>query len=159
MSSYRLELLVSDSAAVKDLYAGIATEDRPNDNAGVDLFVATEARLSGHRGCSLIDLGVKARMVNLVSGEDVHYLLYPRSSIFKNNVYLANSVGVIDRTYRGTLMAAVGVIDIESGATLAAGIRLVQVVAPDMGHIKQIRLVESLPETVRGAGGFGSTGS
>ena len=159
MSSYRLELLVSDSAAVKALYAGIATEDRPNDNAGVDLFVATEARLSGHRGCSLIDLGVKARMVNLVSGEDVHYLLYPRSSIFKNNVYLANSVGVIDRTYRGTLMAAVGVIDIESGATLAAGIRLVQVVAPDMGHIKQIRHVDSLPETVRGAGGFGSTGS
>ena len=149
MSSYCLELLVSDSAAVKALYAGIATEDRPNDNAGVDLFVATEARLSGHRGCSLIDLGVKARMVNLVSGEDVHYLLYPRSSIFKNNVYLANSVGVIDRTYRGTLMAAVGVIDIESGATLA----------PDMGHIKQIRLVDSLPETVRGAGGFGSTGS
>jgi deoxyuridine 5'-triphosphate nucleotidohydrolase len=159
MSSYRLELLVSDSAAVKALYAGIATEDRPNDNAGVDLFVATEARLSGHRGCSLIDLGVKARMVNLASGEDVHYLLYPRSSIFKSNVYIANSVGVIDRTYRGTLKAAVGVLDIESGATLAAGIRLVQVVAPDMGHIKQIRLVESLPETVRGAGGFGSTGS
>ena len=159
MSSYRLELLVSDSAAVKDLYAGIATEDRPNDNAGVDLFVATEARLSGHRGVSLIDLGVKARMVNLASGEDVHYLLYPRSSIFKSNVYIANSVGVIDRTYRVTLKAAVGVIDIESGATLAAGIRLVQVVAPDMGHIKQIRLVESLPETVRGAGGFGSTGS
>jgi dUTP pyrophosphatase len=159
MSSYRLELLVSDSAAVKDLYAGIATEDRPNDNAGVDLFVATEARLSGHRGVSLIDLGVKARMVNLASGEDVHYLLYPRSSIFKSNVYIANSVGVIDRTYRGTLKAAVGVIDIESGATLAAGIRLVQVVAPDMGHIKQIRLVDSLPETVRGAGGFGSTGS
>ena len=159
MSSYRLELLVSDSAAVKALYAGIATEDRPNDNAGVDLFVATEARLSGHRGVSLIDLGVKARMVNLASGEDVHYLLYPRSSIFKSNVYIANSVGVIDRTYRGTLKAAVGVIDIESGATLAAGIRLVQVVAPDMGHIKQIRLVDSLPETVRGAGGFGSTGS
>jgi len=159
MSSYRLELLVSDSAAVKAMYAGIATENRPNDNAGVDLFVATEARLTGHRGCSLIDLGVKARMVNLASGEDVHYLLYPRSSIFKSNLYVANSVGVIDRTYRGTLMAAVGVIDIESAATVAAGVRLVQVVAPDMGHIKQIRLVDSLPETVRGSGGFGSTGS
>jgi len=159
MSSYRLELLVSDSAAVKALYAGIATENRPNDNAGVDLFVATEARLTGHRGCSLIDLGVKARMVNLASGEDVHYLLYPRSSIFKSNLYVANSVGVIDRTYRGTLMAAVGVIDIESAATVAAGVRLVQVVAPDMGHIKEIRLVDSLPETVRGSGGFGSTGS
>ena len=159
MSSYRLELLVSESASVKAMYAPIATENRPNDNAGVDLFVATEARLTGQRGCSLIDLGVKARMVNLVSGEDVHYLLYPRSSIFKNNVYLANSVGVIDRTYRGTLMAAVGVIDIESGATLAAGTRIAQVVAPDMGHIKEIRLVDSLPETVSGAGGFGSTGS
>jgi len=159
MSSYRLELLVSESAAVKAMYAPIATENRPNDNAGVDLFVATEARLTGHRSVSLIDLGVKARMVNLASGEDVHYLLYPRSSIFKNNLYIANSVGVIDRTYRGTLMAAVGVIDIESAATVAAGVRLVQVVAPDMGHIKQIRLVDSLPETVRGAGGFGSTGS
>jgi dUTPase len=38
------------------------------------------------------------------------------------------------------------------------GQRLFQIVAPDMGHIKEVRIVESLSETVRGDGGFGSTG-
>jgi dUTPase len=31
-------------------------------------------------------------------------------------------------------------------------------VAPDMGWIRNIRLVDSLPETNRGSGGFGSSG-
>ncbi len=38
------------------------------------------------------------------------------------------------------------------------GQRLFQIVAPDMGWIKEVRIVDSLPETSRGEGGFGSTG-
>jgi dUTP pyrophosphatase len=38
------------------------------------------------------------------------------------------------------------------------GDRLVQIVAPDMGNISRVRLVNSLDETVRGEGGFGSSG-
>ena len=36
--------------------------------------------------------------------------------------------------------------------------RLFQIEAPDMGWIRHVRLVDSLPTTERGAGGFGSTG-
>ena len=38
------------------------------------------------------------------------------------------------------------------------GDRLVQIVAPDMGHISQVSVVDSLDETERGEGGFGSSG-
>jgi len=38
------------------------------------------------------------------------------------------------------------------------GDRLFQIVAPDMGWIRNVRLVESMPHTERGAGGFGSSG-
>ena len=157
MSSYLLELLVSDSE--KALYSTIATENRSNDNAGVDLFVVTETTLTAEKPVALLDLGVKARMVRLSDGEEVHYWLAPRSSIFKSNVHQVNSLGVIDRTYRGTLMGAVRGLDASQyPTTLLAGIRLFQILAPDMGHIKEVRLVDSLAETSRGSGGFGSTG-
>jgi dUTPase len=38
------------------------------------------------------------------------------------------------------------------------GSRYFQIVAPDMGHISQVRIVDTLPVTQRGVGGFGSTG-
>jgi dUTPase len=38
------------------------------------------------------------------------------------------------------------------------GQRLFQIVAPDMGWIKEVKIVESLDVTGRGDGGFGSTG-
>jgi dUTPase len=38
------------------------------------------------------------------------------------------------------------------------GQRLFQIVAPDMGWIKEVRIVEHLSTTARGEGGFGSTG-
>ena len=46
----------------------------------------------------------------------------------------------------------------QSPSKVDEGTRLFQIVAPDLGHIKEILLVESLPETARGEGGFGSTG-
>jgi dUTPase len=96
----------------------------------------------------------------------------------------ANSIGVIDKSYRGNLMGAVlpihkpqGYWSHTSGAAksgsyvwmncdsrdtgnpiLERGQRLFQIVAPDMGHIKEVRIVASLSETSRGEGGFGSTG-
>jgi dUTP pyrophosphatase len=154
---YRLELLVPTD--LLSLYQPIATETRSNDNAGVDLFLAANVNLTGMMLIQLLDMGVKARMVRLSDGEDVHYQLFPRSSIFKNNLYLANSVGVIDRTYRGNIMAAAGLINPIMPTEIMAGTRIVQIVAPDMGHISQVRFVDSLPDTPRGSGGFGSTGS
>ena len=71
---------------------------------------------------------------------------------------MANSMGIIDRSYRGVLMGAVLPNGLE--ASIEAGSRLFQILAPDMGHIVKVVLkpLSELDETVRGEGGFGSTG-
>jgi dUTPase len=156
MSYYRLELQPTEQGA--QYYKN---EMRSNDNAGYDLFVSVAASTGYDKPVILLDLGARARMIRCDGNteEEVHYWLAPRSSIWKSGVMMANSMGIIDRTYRGVLMGSVTPVNNSMPiAHLGEGIRLFQILAPDMGWIKEIRIVESLPETVRGEGGFGSTG-
>jgi dUTPase len=181
---YRLELLPTEEG--KEFYNRDITRD--NQNAGFDLFVCKECQCDAGK-VSLLDLGCKARMVKCYPDgleEEVSFWLPPRSSIWKSGVTQANSLGVIDRSYRGLLMGAVLPIHKPSGywSQLASGDgpktgsyiwmncdsrdtgspliekgqRLFQIVAPDMGWIKEVKIVESLSTTVRGEGGFGSSG-
>ena len=87
---------------------------------------------------------------------DSHFWLLPRSSIYKTGLLMGNSVGVIDKSYRGELKAPVW--SMTGDTAVQRGDRLFQIVAPDMGWIRHVRLVDSLPNTERGDGGFGSTG-
>ena len=75
------------------------------------------------------------------------------------DLILINSEGIIDRTYRGLIKAPVKNLNVTEPYEIKEGTRLFQIVAPDLGHIREIQIVESLPETVRGEGGFGSTGN
>jgi dUTPase len=164
MPSYRLELCPTDAG--RAYYKSIP--EISNENAGIDLYVAADydiAALAENKSPTLLDLGTAARLVYVHDDgleEDVHYWLCPRSSIYKTGLVMANSQGVIDRTYRGTLKAPVWVVAPDAFrkamATGFEGVRLFQIVAPDMGHISEVRVVESLPVTMRGEGGFGSTG-
>lgn len=140
-----------------------------NENAGVDLYVAQDYNhrvMMEENAATLLDLGCSARMIRVSadgSEEEVHYWLCPRSSIFKTGMMMANSQGVIDRSYRGTLKAPVWIVNREAFARTFdelrfRGTRYFQIVAPDMGWIREVRVVESLNETERGSGGFGSTG-
>jgi dUTP pyrophosphatase len=70
---------------------------------------------------------------------------------------MANGRGIIDKTYRGQLMAPLVSVG-QTKKTIEAGTRLFQILAPDLGHIARVVYVDSLPETTRGEGGFGSTG-
>jgi dUTP pyrophosphatase len=72
---------------------------------------------------------------------------------------MANSMGIIDRSYRGVLMGAVLPFRSE-GVTIDAGTRLFQILPPDMGTITQVYLNDMglIDTTERGEGGFGSTG-
>jgi len=70
---------------------------------------------------------------------------------------MANSVGVIDASFRNTLKAPVTNLNEHTYPNVQRSTRLFQIVAPSMGHIREIRIVNSLPETNR-TGGFGSTG-
>lgn len=133
----------------------------PNqDNAGVDLYCANTQTITPG-SVTLLDLGVKAILeINGGKGEErVHYWLAPRSSIWKSGVTMANSMGIIDRSYRGVLMGAVLPYKNES-VTIEAGTRLFQLLAPDMGSIDAVYLhdIDTIDSTDRGSGGFGSTG-
>lgn len=95
------------------------------------------------------------------------YYLYPRSSIVKTSMRLANSVGIIDSGYRGEIMAVVDKNDsVNDWKTVLKRDckqydRLFQICAGDLQPFR-VEIVESECElsgvTERGDGGFGSTG-
>ncbi|ULY68590.1 putative deoxyuridine 5'-triphosphate nucleotidohydrolase [Chlorella virus XW01] len=86
------------------------------------------------------------------------YLLMPRSSISKTNLMMMNSIGLIDKDYRGNLMAKVKNITITDNEYIKKNDRLFQIVGPNFQPFK-VKIVEELDETTRGSGGFGSTGT
>lgn len=168
---YVLELFptTDESRAQYEKALGGTQRDFPeNENAGFDLFCAKDQPVPAEGSATLLDLGVKARMTrfwpscrqgNSIQRSDTcHFWLAPRSSIWKNGVTQANSLGVIDRSQRGVLMGAV--LPISTNKVIQKGSRLFQVLAPDMGHIRSVVLkpLSEIDVTSRGEGGFGSTG-
>ena len=85
-------------------------------------------------------------------------ILVPRSSMgSKHGLCLTNTIGVIDSDYRGEVMACMHVKEGYVPIEFNAGDRLLQLmVVPH--YIREVEEVDSLPETKRGDGGFGSTG-
>lgn len=85
--------------------------------------------------------------------------LYPRSSIYKYNLSLSNSVGCVDQQYRGEIMFIFNMTTTPDRALLyPVGDRIGQI---EFVRLNEVELVEvtNLSETDRGAGGFGSTGN
>jgi len=146
---YQLNILPSEAAA--GFYKNAELRD---DNAGFDLFVPEDCVFApGER--KLLSMQVKVTM-NYGSLPQ-NYWMVPRSSISKTGLMMLNSIGVIDRSYRGELMAFLWNTT-NAEVRVKKGDRLVQVVAGDMGYISRVFVVDRLPETARGEGGFGSSG-
>lgn len=82
--------------------------------------------------------------------------IYPRSSIYKTGLVLANSSGTIDCGYRGELMAKFYSI-IPTGNEYKVGDRCAQLILEKIPEM-EFEEVDELSETDRGTGGFGSTG-
>ena len=158
---YRLELLVTEQG--KPFYPPVGTVERPSpDNAGYDLKVVVDRPPTTI--ATLTSLGVKARMIQYSKMDeevsiidDCHFTLEPRSSIYKTGFMMANGRGIIDSSYRGELMAPMISVGTNT-TTVTAGTRLFQIIAPGLGFIGEVAYVDTLPTTVRGEGGFGSTG-
>ncbi|GAW81040.1 deoxyuridine 5'-triphosphate nucleotidohydrolase [Plasmodium gonderi] len=83
------------------------------------------------------------------------FLLFPRSSISKTPLRLANSIGLIDAGYRGEIIAALDNTSNEE-YVIKKNDKLVQLVS-FTGEPISFELVDELDETSRGEGGFGST--
>jgi dUTP pyrophosphatase len=82
-------------------------------------------------------------------------LLFPRSSISKKDLVLANSVGIVDAGYRGELLIRFKKLGEDN---YEVGERVVQLMVMPFPKIN-FEEVEELEDSSRGAGGFGSTGS
>lgn len=84
-----------------------------------------------------------------------YFQLVPRSSITKTGYMLANSVGIVDRTYVGPVIVALRKIN-PKAQDLVLPVRLVQIIPAPIIHIEP-EWAEELSSTERGEGGFGST--
>ena len=85
-------------------------------------------------------------------------LIYARSGMAtKRHLAPANKVGVIDADYRGEIIVALHNHS-EEAQTIEVGERISQLVVAPFYHV-EFEEVDELSETVRGEGGFGSTGT
>jgi dUTP pyrophosphatase len=90
--------------------------------------------------------------------EGVECQVRPRSGLaLKHGITLPNSPGTIDPDYRGELRVIMQNLGSDS-VTLARGERIAQLVFARF-ETPEVKLTDSLTETARGQGGFGSTGT
>ena len=84
-------------------------------------------------------------------------LIYPRSSVYKKSMVLANHVGVIDSGYRGEIMFKFRVLNDDWRDIYDVGDRIGQLIITPYPRIDFVE-ADKLSETDRGGGGYGSTG-
>lgn len=84
-------------------------------------------------------------------------LLFPRSSVYKKNLTMANSVGVIDSGYRGEIIVKFKADMIGLDNYYEVGERIGQLVIVPIPNVEYVE-VEDLGKSERGNGGFGSSG-
>lgn len=167
----RLNLFVDGDAALKAKYVDYARnhnkklmEECHFYDSGFDLFLPDVDRQFTSNGVNKVDFQVRCS-AQIVSSYNINYeyytgyYVYPRSSLSKTALRLANSTGIIDAGYRGHL---IGMFDCNrDGFQTEQYDRLVQVCAPNLMPIF-VNVVETMedlgPNTSRGNGGFGSSG-
>ena len=142
-----------------DAYNRTAPTER---NSGFDLFCDTTD--TDHTAFAhLVSQGCRAVALD-VTGTSQAFWLAPRSSICRSQWRLANSLGLIDATYRGPIRAAIYSVGADPVPAFGAenhGLRLTQLATPSLTPWAEVIVVDELPvaTTVRGSGGFGSTGT
>ncbi len=140
------------NAGLKTLYYSSAFNPSALENAGVDLFCPETITIPPKSLAFTIDFKIVCCCNN---GADAYYLI-PRSSISKTPLRMSNSIGLIDKGYRGHIMAKVDNLS-DSEYTINAGERLFQICLPSLKRpIIHFTTVDT--DTIRGTGGFGSTG-
>tara|TARA_B110000902_G_scaffold6421_1_gene7728 strand:+ start:264 stop:701 length:438 start_codon:yes stop_codon:yes gene_type:complete len=122
-------------------------------SSGLDLeaYIEKDLRLlSGER--KLVPTGVSVAMPN-----NFEIQIRPRSGLaYKNGISVVNTPGTIDSDYRGEIKVLLINLGTEA-VTIKKFQRIAQMVICPI--IKaSLKEVQELPETIRGAGGFGSTG-
>lgn len=184
----KLAITADDNGELRELYtAHVAKHNTEVSNAlfansGFDLYVPEKVVFDTDFTTKFVSLSVKCEMiycdknmqVTIEVGEgemetitgasySCGYYVYPRSSISKTPLMLANHVGIIDSGYRGNLIAALRKLPEGGSATeyvVEKHTRLFQVCHPSLCPVFVVIVPESeLNSSERGESGFGSTGT
>lgn len=158
-----LEILIDENEVDYSVIEYYKTLERKlaeniSSDSGIDLIAPKKININPN-DIGTINFKIKCQMTH--NDTLIPYYLYPRSSISKTPLIMANSVGIIDSGYRGEIMAKVRNIPLNYSLetyTIQEGTRLFQICAPDLSPLK-LRIVNSLISSDRGEGGFGSTGA
>jgi dUTP pyrophosphatase len=135
-----------------DARARLPTRAHPGD-AGLDLYAVEPAVLAAGERAS-IPTGIAVEIPPGHAG-----LVLPRSGLAaRHGISVVNAPGLIDADYRGEVRVLLLNTDREQAFELAAGDRIAQLVVVAV-TIAEVDEVPSLTDTVRGAGGFGSSGA
>lgn len=123
-------------------------------SAGADLYACIDQTIDIEPHTTvLIKTGISMEIPEGYAG-----LIYARSGLAsKKGLAPANKVGVVDADYRGEIMVALHNHS-EVTASIENGERIAQMVITPFLKA-EFNLVDELSETLRGSGGFGSTGS
>lgn len=122
--------------------------------AGADLYALSDGDITIEPGQTvLVHTGIAMEIPEGMGG-----FIYARSGLAsKKGLAPANKVGVVDSDYRGEVMVALhnhGTVP----QTISGGERIAQMVIAPFIKVEYTECDE-LSDTVRGAGGFGSTGT
>ena len=121
-------------------------------DAGYDLYAAESATLGPGERAS-VGTGIAVAIPDGHAG-----LVLPRSGLaLRHGISLVNAPGLIDAGYRGELRVLLLNTDRTEAFEIAPGDRIAQLVIARV-EAPEVVEVESLDETARGVGGFGSSG-
>lgn len=142
-----MDILVKpDNDKIAELYS---ENKQFKDDAALDLYIPENHAIPPGTMGYMIDHKIS---VELFDGQ-VDSLLMPRSSISKTSLRMSNSIGLIDKNYRGHILAAVDNIG-DDPVILERGQRLFQLL-PFPTQSFNVEIVDKLSDTERGDKGFG----
>ena len=120
--------------------------------AGYDLTATTVKMEVGKQIIYTVGTGIAMEIPSGYVG-----LVFPRSSVYRTGLSLCNCVGVIDSDYRGEITAKFYLMGNDSSLVYLKGERCLQLIIMPIPQI-DFEVSLELSKTVRGNGGYGSTG-
>jgi dUTP pyrophosphatase len=135
------------------LDAGLPIPEYARDgDAGMDLFSAQHKLLApGERAA--ISTGIAVAIPDGYAG----FVQARSGRALKEGLAVVNAPGLVDSGYRGEIKVIVTNIDQVQDIKIERGDKIAQLVIQPVAHA-DLEVVDELPESARGDGGFGSTG-